>query len=94
VNLEPFVYRRAFPDPLASSRAKNRRERRELERRVIDALKDSGCTCTPPLLVPDRDGRGGTVLHRTACPLGERLARLAADGRRITLKVNSPECQR
>jgi hypothetical protein len=94
MTLDPFVHRRAAPDPLASEgRRPNRRERRSIEQRVAKALRDSGCTCVP-VLVPDTNGLGGYHVHALDCPLELRLRERAAAGKPLVLHVDDPRCRR
>lgn len=83
--LDPYVYTRSAP---------NRRERRANERRVLAALRASGCRCQPTL-VSDPGGRGGWHRHQPGCALDVRLSKLEDAGRPVTLQVvAAPRCKR
>lgn len=74
----------------------NRAERRANRRRLVAALRGSGCTCSPDVL-PDRAEPGvpeaGWVAHAAGCPL---LGRLAAAGYQWPTLVFEPvrRCER
>lgn len=68
---------------------RSRRDRRAAERRVLAALRDSGCRCRVTI-TPDANGLGGSHVHEMGCPLGDRLDALALVGRPQHLSVVDP----
>lgn len=80
----------------------NRAQRRGNRRRLLAALRDSGCTCTPeidtdPTPADDMPGASetGTVRHELGCPLDQRLTLAMLAGRRPMLMVDGVRgCER
>jgi hypothetical protein len=93
-------------DPMAnyddSRPPMNRAERRAHRRRLLFALKDSGCRCSPTITVDPSPPPGvpngretGWVEHRDGCPLLLRLALAHRSGRNPMLTVDGVRgCER
>lgn len=80
----------------------NRRERRALRRRMVAALRDSGCTCSAEF-TPDQTvdtgvpgaQESGTVRHWLGCPLGDSMIVANLAGHRPMIVVTGlPRCER